>query len=222
VGPSDPGFPYPCGTPISTTQTPAGIGAFVDLNWHNDVWTGGNVTAPWNSSLVMSPFYSNGHPKSLLTASIHTPSPGLPLDYKKSWLTDDGKSTGMPIYSNNDHIPATFDTWSYHYEHDGLDQDRFDKTKYRHNDRLDGQTSGKTIGNDYPNPSSDTVPNTVVDQGTDGFDNNGDGVVDDPGERETSPPYPVPLRGIKVKIRCYEPDSRQFHEVDIVESFVPE
>jgi len=88
---------------------------------------------------------------------------------------------------------ATYDTWSYHYEHDGLDQDG------------DGN----------------------IDQGTDGFDNDpmgqpGYGVVDDPGERETSPPYPVPLRGIKIKIRCYEPDARQVHEVDVVESFVPQ
>jgi hypothetical protein len=84
---------------------------------------------------------------------------------------------------------ATYDTWSYHYEHDGINQ---------------------------------SLTATSADQGTNGFDDNGDGVVDDPDERETSPPYPVPLRGIKIKIRCYEPDARQIHEVDVVESFLPQ
>src|SRR5207248_1456949 len=33
--------------------------------------------------------------------------------------------------------------------------------------------------------------------------------IDDINERVTAPPYPYPLRGIQVKIRVYEPDSRQ-------------
>ena len=33
----------------------------------------------------------------------------------------------------------------------------------------------------------------TADEGTDGFDNDGTNGVDDVGERETSPPYPVPL-----------------------------
>jgi type II secretory pathway component PulJ len=56
--------------------------------------------------------------------------------------------------------------------------------------------------------------------GTDGFDNNNDGVVDDPGEWVTAPPYRAPLRGIQVKIRVYEPSSRQIREVTVVQEFV--
>jgi hypothetical protein len=41
------------------------------------------------------------------------------------------------------------------------------------------------------------------------------------GERETMPPYPVPLRGIQVKIRTFEPDSRQIREVTVVQDFLP-
>jgi hypothetical protein len=41
-------------------------------------------------------------------------------------------------------------------------------------------------------------------------------------ERETSPPYPYPLRGLRVKIRVYEPTSKQVREITIVQSFVPE
>lgn len=80
-----------------------------------------------------------------------------------------------------------YDTWSFHYEHDGFDQDG------------DG----------------------VIDEGTNGFDDNGAGGVDDATEWETSPPYPVALRGIQVKIRVFEPDSRHIREVTVVQDFLP-
>lgn len=82
---------------------------------------------------------------------------------------------------------AVYDTWSFHYEHNGYDEN----------------------GND------------VVDEATNGFDDNSQGGVDDMTERETSPPYPLPLRGIQVKIRVFEPDSRQIREVTIVQDFLP-
>jgi hypothetical protein len=82
----------------------------------------------------------------------------------------------------------------------------------------------------------------VIDEGTDGkdsdqfapdgqidepaYDANGDGDYDDPGddagEMETSPPYPYPLRGIEVRIRCYEPSSRQVRQVTVRQTFVPQ
>ncbi len=48
-----------------------------------------------------------------------------------------------------------------------------------------------------------------------------DGVVDDAGERETMPPYPYALRGVQIKIRVYEPSSKQIREVTVEETFVP-
>ena len=98
----------------------------------------------------------------------------------------------------------TYDSWSTHYEANGKDED------------LDG----------------------AVDDGTDGLDNDGDGTIDesaydangngsyadagdDQGEQETRPPYPYPLRGIEVRIRCYEPESRQVRQVTIRHTFVP-
>jgi prepilin-type N-terminal cleavage/methylation domain-containing protein len=59
------------------------------------------------------------------------------------------------------------------------------------------------------------------DQSINGLDDNGDGVIDDPGEFETRPPYPFPLRGIEVRIRCYEPSSRQVRQVTVRHTFVP-
>lgn len=104
----------------------------------------------------------------------------------------------------NDGNRRTFDTWTTHYEANGKDED------------LD----------------------SVVDEGTDSLDNDGDGRIDEPpydangngvytdagedsGEFETLPPYPYPLRGIEIRIRCYEPASRQVRQVTVRHTFVP-
>ena len=55
----------------------------------------------------------------------------------------------------------------------------------------------------------------TVDQGTDGIDNNSNGLIDEAAEQETSPPYPVALKGIQVRIRCYEPSSRQVRQITV-------
>ena len=87
--------------------------------------------------------------------------------------------------AGNNLLPLVYDTWSFHYEQDGVDQDG------------DG----------------------VADEGTNGFDDDGDGVVDELDEREATPPYPAPLGGIQVKIRTFEPDSRQVREVTVIADF---
>jgi len=82
---------------------------------------------------------------------------------------------------------CTYDTWSTHYEFNGIDEDN----------------SG------------------VVDQGTNGIDDNSNGIVDEAAEQETAPPYPVALRGVEVRIRVYEPSSRQVRQVTVRHTFVP-
>jgi hypothetical protein len=96
-----------------------------------------------------------------------------------------------------------YDTYSFHYENDGTRQT---------------ETAPSTTGT------------TTIDAATNGFDDNADGIVDDivyngaptAGENETAPPYPIPLRGIQVKIRIFEPDSRQIREVTVVQDFLPQ
>ena len=84
------------------------------------------------------------------------------------------QSAGVMV-SGTHRLPATYDTWSRHYEFNGVDEDG------------DGK----------------------ADEG-----------LDDAIDTETSPPYPVPLRGVEVRIRCYEPSSRQVRQVTIRHSFV--
>ncbi len=92
--------------------------------------------------------------------------------------------------------PAVYDTWPYHYEDDGIDQDSF-------------SDNGTGI---------DQGTNALDDDVTGGGAENG---TDDPSEREAPPPYDIPLRGIQVKLRIYETDSRQIREATVTKNFVP-
>ena len=83
--------------------------------------------------------------------------------------------------------PFIYDTWSTHYEFDGLDED----------------------GDGFPD-----VGNNGLDDGSGVA-----GLVDDPAELDTMPPYPVPLQAIQIKIRVFEPESQQVREVTIVHKF---
>ncbi|MEN6450962.1 MAG: prepilin-type N-terminal cleavage/methylation domain-containing protein [Thermoguttaceae bacterium] len=55
-----------------------------------------------------------------------------------------------------------------------------------------------------------------------GLDDTGGGVVDSDADKLTSPPYPCPLRSVQVKIRTFEPDSKQIRETTIVQDFLPQ
>ena len=60
-----------------------------------------------------------------------------------------------------------------------------------------------------------------ADQGGNGIDDDENGFVDDGAERETAPPFPQALRGIEIRVRCYEPSSRQVRQVTVRHTFVP-
>jgi len=84
-------------------------------------------------------------------------------------------------------LTSIYDTWSTHYEFNGIDEDN----------------SG------------------VADQGTNGVDDNSNGIVDEAAEQETAPPYAVALRGLEIRLRVYEPSSRQVRQVTVRHTFVP-
>lgn len=110
---------------------------------------------------------------------------------------------------------VSYDTWSERYELNGINEDS-------------APTSSSVVPlfpEEYLDP--------FIDEATDGEDNveyvnaatgtlgrrHG---VDDVGERETSPPYPIPLRGIQIRVRIYEPDSRQVRQATVTSDFTPE
>jgi hypothetical protein len=107
---------------------------------------------------------------------------------------------GSPLSFLNGSVgdPCVYDTWSTHYEADGVDQDN-----------AAGADQG-TNGVDDAIPARATVPAVAAD-----------GVIDDVDESETSPPYRYPLRGVEVRIRCFEPTSRQVRQATVRHTFVP-
>ncbi len=189
--PGDPGYAkavvdYALGLPPPRSFSVVGQGAYVDLYYSSAVMNYLQLAgAPFSGlsaaqqsalkPLLFSHFAGPGNAKSGLAAFSGTGLAGIP--------------TPPYTYTNEDpYCAVIYDTGSWHYEVDGIDQDN------------DG----------------------IVDRGTNGIDDNGDGVVDDVNELEAPPPYPFALRGVQIKIRCFDPDSKEIREVTVVQEFVPE
>jgi len=139
----------------ASTSSSLARGAFVDLGWR-------------------------GGPPMLKTTFLTGTAPpaGQSLLQVGGLRVADTLTTGtLPV--------PTYDTWSLHYEFNGVDDDG------------DG----------------------VIDQGTNGLDDNADLLPDNAPEYETSPPYPVPLKGIEVRIRVFEPSNQQVRQTTIRHTF---
>ena len=85
-----------------------------------------------------------------------------------------------------------------------------------------GQNVYCTWSSSYERDGIDQDGIAGPDQGTDGLDNDGAHGADDEAERETSPPYPYPLRGVQVTFRVRDPASQQIRQTSVESSFVPE
>ncbi len=178
----DPEAPVFVYDPTGTTVSPSDAGwriAALNLNRATQVSSGAYV------DLGYAPLHANiarrltGNNVSIPAISILS---GLPNSRSK---LGDGRLTRV------------YDTWSLHYENNGIDEDG------------DGLVDEGTNGFDDPGSYSD----------------NGNPLrlgVDDRGEYETAPPYNTPLRAVQVRLRVYEPDSGQIREVTVRQHFVPE
>lgn len=70
---------------------------------------------------------------------------------------------------------------------------------------------------EFNNVADSTAP---LDQGTNLANDNANPVIDDAGEFEQPPPYNVPLRGVEIRIRCYEPSSQEVRQITVQHSFL--
>jgi hypothetical protein len=144
-------------------------------------------------------------------------SQGAYVDIGNPWVGKAGYTGGVFSGSGNmvgcygplatlagAYLPGVYDTWSTHYEDVGTQLGGGDTRAGRANNGFD----------DLIEQYSDPILGCTVPQQA------ANGVVDDDAEKLTHPPYPSPLRGIQVKIRVFEPDSRQVREVTVVQDFV--
>ena len=192
----------------ASLDKPRASGAYVDLGYKNFAGRNINVFNPLTTGMSVWPgFAEHGTAISMLRSS--------------GWSRR-----------------RTYCTWSLHYETNGFSEDGF-----LAQDLEDNNGNGLTDNADPDERALDegaTDPSQrIVDEGTDGIDNdpandlvdeppidvNGNGLFTDagdrPGEYETMPPYPRPLRGVEIRIRCYEPSSRQVRQVTVRHTFVP-
>lgn len=100
---------------------------------------------------------------------------------------------------------ATYDTWNAAYESNGLNED---------NDTEDLNGNGSLDAGEDRNANG-ILDAPLFDEGTNGMDDDGDGIPDDPDEDETAPPYSRPLQAIEIRIRCYDPASREIRQVTV-------
>ena len=134
------------------------------------------------------PGYSGGTDP---TGPIVAPATTGPFLGVKGCFIDLGQANLSTILSSaanpGSGLTSTYDTWSTHYESDGVDDD--------------------------------PLINATIDQGTDGLDSDGDNMPDELDEAEKPAPYAVPLSGIEILIRCYDPISRQVRQITVRQVF---
>jgi prepilin-type N-terminal cleavage/methylation domain-containing protein len=185
VQPGDPGW---IAEAVKTTPPPviAGYGAYCDLGW---AWN------PATAALVYNP---------ALPMPTGIPAPVFNTLRQVGWHP---MLTNAPAALRG--YPCVYDTWSFHYENDGMGQE---------NELVRTDTSG-VYRSANPMPQFNPWQLNTLDQGTNGLDDDNLNGVDDVGERETSPPYDTPLRGVKVILRIYETDARQIRETSVTHSF---
>lgn len=189
-------FPGDPGYDFILSAVPSGSfvqGAYVDLGYD----TSASAATPSDigqSQFLNAPAWSRF---STVGQVIHSGTPGDP---KMSWCsvtTPPGSPFSLPRF-------PLFDTWSTHYE-----SNRFDENG---NGNFDEGIDG-----------ADNDLDGFIDEAA--FDADRDGTVSgsppDAAEQETAPPYPYPLRGIEVRIRCYDPASRQIRQTTLRHTFVP-
>ena len=156
------------------------------------------------------------NPGYLVQAAINNSLPALTTASDFSGLPQGKSQFGLAAIVTPTFSPLGYDTWPSHYESDGLNQD----------------AAFVSAGVTYRDVDASQSPtNALIDEGSDGFDSPhdtpGSGALlgqqingaDDAAERETSPPYVAPLRGVEVMIRVVEPGSQQVRQTSVAVEF---
>lgn len=183
-------------SPAVADLQPVAFGAFGDLNYM--------ATESANFDTVVARYRAYMDPLSSSTASTLQKMERGALFNGKCQLPrahfgcpSEGPLSKNPYANTRQLAPNVWDTWSTHYEYDGIDNDG------------DGTIDEFTNGVDDNSNGLVDEPSVATTYGV--------GI----GEQEAPPPYRWPLRGIKITLRVVEHDSKQVREVTVVHEFVP-
>lgn len=177
-------------SPTTVDRQPVAFGAFADLNY---------MGVDQNDATVRYRAYQETGTSTL--SAIRRMEQGAPFSNRcylpRAQFAHPGEGPLSATPTHQFARPAVWDTWSTHYEYDGIDND--------YDGLIDEFTNGV-----------DDNGNGLVDE-PDSTRSGGFQL----GEQEASPPYRSPLRGIKVTIRVMEQDSKQVREITVVHEFLP-
>jgi len=201
ITPSDPGFLVVARSPLTpTTLRIVDRGAYVDLEYarKNGGLFSSNVTI--GSQSVAPPSAAN------LAALLDTPLSGFTVSSTVGVFPDSYLKSGKFLPSVPLFQPA-YDTFSDVYETDGFDQG-FDAS---------AGAAGSPVAVWRMNASTGVPLGTSdgIDLGRDGLDNNANELIDEVLEEETSAPYVVPLKGLQVRVRVEDPDTRLIKQMTV-------
>jgi hypothetical protein len=187
--------------PSSANNQPVSFGAYADLNYMGYLTTQATYTANVTAT---------NFPVTRYAVALGTMGATMPGNYKMPYFAGPGDiASKNQAFRDNTWVytPATYDTNSTHYEYDGITT-------------INGTTGGFSI-----TPTTKKMNwytrELAIDSGMNMIDDNGNGLIDEPYERDAIPTYEKPLRGIRISIRAMEPDSKQVREVTVVHEFIP-
>ena len=219
---SNPGDPNRHGIIPGVAVTPGDLGYWLSMAHYLDAHPG-NPLGNWAINTGMERYWPIGYGAYVdLSYGESAPLPVQQWTLLQEWTDPLGILPDLPQGGSDFSGPGearsqlrrVYDTWSTHYESNWLDSN-LNGAK----DTSPPAPPPSDLGNE--NYNQDGSGNDLFDEGTDGVDNDGNGMVDDPLEQEAPPPYPVPLRGIQIKIRVFDPDSRQVRERTVICDFLP-
>ncbi len=210
LSPNDPGYARDIVTAAATSFVP--VGEYVDLGWARKT---AKALTNFGRTLADVPATVNlWSPLSGYDPRIRTSGPAFTdFLYRSGQVVESGARPAI--------MQMAYDTYTSTFERDSV---------------MHAQTSGvrgvmRILGSvalytDATWRRLDdswrviTGPSFLTDAGTDGIDNNAFGGVDDITEMETSMPFPVELRGIKISFRIEDPAARRLEQMSLIKEFV--
>ncbi|GAB5403484.1 MAG: prepilin-type N-terminal cleavage/methylation domain-containing protein [Aureliella sp.] len=220
LSPNDPGYAFA----IAGGAVVVGTGEYVDLGWASKLDNhlrildpSSGVTAAMNVWSPMSGYSFNNF--------VGSPTPPITNPPFRTVFTHSLLLSGRVLVLGGSPVLCqhSYDTWTDTFERDGVQQVvQTSNTQVIGGRRLNGAIDlyGLTGNGDELGRAMLPWRRGSIDPAIDGLDNNGSSGADDQQEFETSPPFDVPLRGIKISVRMENPGAREVRELPVSVEFV--